>query len=149
MDNQLPVFVYGTLRPGFGNYSWALAGKTVAETDATLPNSVMHHGGGFPLVVHGDATVTGVAIDVDPDRYGDVLAALDALEGYRPAGRSNLYDRVVRTVYTPSGPRRAWVYLYAADGLDTRPVIASGDWATVATPARHLARHMAADREVA
>lgn len=124
--DQLPVFVYGTLRPGLGNYRWLLAGQTVHEQPATLPDAVMHEGPGFPYVVDGDGVVRGDLVEVRADVYVEVLASLDSLEGYSPSRRANHYDRVVRTVDTSAGPRQTWVYLAAAtpDG----PVVASGDW---------------------
>ena len=124
--DQLPVFVYGTLRPGRGNYGWALSGRTVNEEPATLAGAVMHHGPGFPYVVTGDGVVVGDLIEVDPAAYDDVMASLDALEGYRPARRSNLYDRVVTSVRTATGPRKAWVYLAAR--VPAGPLVASGEW---------------------
>lgn len=48
---RLPVFAYGTLRPGEGNYAWALAGKTTAEVPATVVGMVLLDGPGFPFTV--------------------------------------------------------------------------------------------------
>ena len=86
----LPVFVYGTLRPGEGNYSWALAGKTVAEVPATVSGLALHEGPGFPYaVLTGDPAdrVHGTLITIHRDLYEQVFARLDALDGVRPGGR--------------------------------------------------------------
>lgn len=129
---QLPVFVYGTLRPGCANFSWTLDGNTTSITPATLDAAVMYRGPGFPYVAAGDGVVVGDLIDLVPGRYRDVLATLDRLEGYDPdrRGGSNHYDRVQRTVTTADGPRPAWVYMVAS-GPGREP-IRSGDWLAAA-----------------
>ena len=47
---------------------------------------------------------------VDAERYDEVLADLDRLEGYRP-GRSSFYVRQAVTVRKEGGEETAWVYL--------------------------------------
>lgn len=129
---QLPVFVYGTLRPGCGNFAWTLAGNTAAITPATLDGATMYRGPGFPYVAAGDGVVVGDLIDITADRYDDVLATLDGLEGYRPGHRGGShYDRVQCTVMTPDGPRQAWVYMVNQQ-LGREP-IPSGDWLVATT----------------
>jgi gamma-glutamylcyclotransferase (GGCT)/AIG2-like uncharacterized protein YtfP len=133
-----PVFVYGTLRSGEGNYSWALAGKTASETRATLTGAVMHDNGGFPFVTMLDATETNQVIGdlmyINPDDYFLVMNSLDGLEGYRgPGNPGNMYDRVLVTVTTEDGTEvEAYTYLVASDLYEYRvsrlPVIDSGDW---------------------
>src|SRR5262249_3285693 len=47
---ELPVFVYGTLRTGQDNYVRFLAGKTTRELPATLPDHSMYVAYGYPFV---------------------------------------------------------------------------------------------------
>src|SRR5262249_60711090 len=47
---ELPVFVYGTLRSGQDNYARFLAGKNVRETPAALPDHSMYVAYGYPFV---------------------------------------------------------------------------------------------------
>lgn len=127
----LPVFVYGTLRNGEGNYQGILAGNTISEIPARLPHATMYDGGCPFVVAEGTGTVTGEVMALNPDTLDETMARLDRLEGYRGPGMSNMYDRVRTTVETTDGPVEAWVYLCGAgseDWLDDMPVIESGDW---------------------
>lgn len=149
MNNQIPVFVYGTLRTGLGNWSWALRGKTLSESPATLAGAYMRDNGGFPFVHMTDAapeaTVIGEVMVIDPDHYDDVMDALDSLEGYYGPGRPNMYDRVLVDVTTDDGQTiTAYTYLAGADLYQNRvrhlPRITSGDWST---HDRHAAKRLA------
>lgn len=144
MSNQMPVFVYGTLRNPNGvnpqgNYRWALAGRTVSEQPATLDRAVMYdNNGGFPFVSRTDATdhdqVQGEVMYLDPTQYDAVVRDLDGLEGYRgPNARGNMYERVLVTVTTADGQQiEAYTYLTAPDLFEHRvkhlPVVTNGDW---------------------
>ena len=133
---NLPFFVYGTLRPGQGNYR-ILAGQTVGEFPATLAGHALY-GPGLPYVTAGeeDSAVVGDLIFVAPEHYGEVLDRLDCLEGYRPGGRHSHYEREARAVrYVdadgPEATTLAWVYLAgpaARERLQAAERIAGGDW---------------------
>jgi gamma-glutamylcyclotransferase (GGCT)/AIG2-like uncharacterized protein YtfP len=135
MTNR-PFFVYGTLRPGQGNYR-LLAGRTVAEFPATLPGHALY-GPGLPYVTAGeeDWAVVGDLIFVASERYGEVLAGLDCLEGYRPGSRHCHYEREARTVrYVDADGAEAtsvaWVYLAGPavrERLRPAERIPGGDW---------------------
>lgn len=131
-----PFFVYGTLRPGQANHARLLAGRTTAEVPATLPGHVLY-GPGLPYVTAGEesSAVVGTLVFVAPERYAEVLADLDHLEGYRP-GRPCHYERKARVVRHP-GPDGAdttsvaWVYLAGPavrERLRPAERIPSGDW---------------------
>ncbi|NYV76713.1 gamma-glutamylcyclotransferase [Streptomyces sp. UH6] len=151
---RLPVFVYGTLRPGGLYHPDFLLGRTTAEEPATLRGAVLHEGPGYPYALEdthtgtdtatgggtgrdGDAVATvvrGELMMLREDGYEQVLAALDRLEDHRPGDPSSLYLRVVREVTrTADGaPVAAWVYL-AAPRLAARlraeaRIVTSGDW---------------------
>ncbi|GHF59294.1 gamma-glutamylcyclotransferase [Streptomyces mashuensis] len=132
---RLPVFVYGTLRPGRCNHDRFLGGRTVAEVPARMRDVVLYEGPGYPYAVaRPGGEVRGELVTVDPERYEEVLAALDVLEGCRPGdpGRS-LYDRVVREALVEDGGAvRAWVYL-AAERVARRlrlsgTLVRGGEW---------------------
>ncbi|MCQ4043599.1 gamma-glutamylcyclotransferase family protein [Streptantibioticus rubrisoli] len=131
---RLPVFVYGTLRPGEANHG-LLRGRTAAETPAVLSGALLYEGPGYPYAVDdpGGGEIHGELIDPLPQVYEAVLADLDRLEEYVPGAPGNLYERVAREVRPTSGrPRSAWVYFAApatarvlrANGVPIR----SGDW---------------------
>ncbi|MFJ8752283.1 gamma-glutamylcyclotransferase family protein [Streptomyces sp. NPDC102441] len=112
--DQKPVFVYGTLRAGQGNYFGILEGTTVQERPAIL-NGYTLFGRGVPFAVEReDRIVVGEVMDVDAALWPGVLRRLDQLEGYRGEGRpSNMYDRKVRTVTLADGST-VEVYVYLA-----------------------------------
>jgi gamma-glutamylcyclotransferase (GGCT)/AIG2-like uncharacterized protein YtfP len=136
---QHSVFVYGTLRPGQGDYRWLLAGRTVRESPATAKGLALY-GTGFPYAVpQPGARIVGDLITIEPALYREVLAELDALEGYhahRPA--TSQYIRTTRSIIAtnplPDGGtwetfHTAWIYL-AGPGTTpmTMPRITADDW---------------------
>ncbi|MEU9040123.1 MULTISPECIES: gamma-glutamylcyclotransferase family protein [unclassified Kitasatospora] len=135
-EEDLPFFVYGTLRSGGRNHAAHLAGRCADIRPAVLDGAALHAGPGFPYAVL-DATpgrrITGELVTVRPGAYAGALAALDLLEECRADG-TGLYVRRRMAVRTAAGePRDAWVYLAgpAAEArLRERPaLIESGDWA--------------------
>jgi gamma-glutamylcyclotransferase (GGCT)/AIG2-like uncharacterized protein YtfP len=126
---MLPVFVYGTLRNGFGNYNWALKGKTEKEETALLEGSIypVHSGGGFPCLIEEEGLVHGELMYIKPDLYDDVMQSLDNLEGYFPKREStSMYVRRVRDVHVGTKTIKAYVYVYNRPLRTKR--IESGDW---------------------
>ncbi|WP_374050328.1 gamma-glutamylcyclotransferase family protein [Streptomyces roseicoloratus] len=81
---ELPFFVYGTLRPGAYNHDRYLLGRTGTEDDAVLPGAVLRDGPGYPYVVPGEGRVAGSLVTAAPGSYGELLGVLDAME--LPAG---------------------------------------------------------------
>ena len=139
MGRQHSVFVYGTLRPGQGNYRRLLAGRTMGEVSATAEGLALY-GSGFPYAVpQPGARVVGDLLTIKPELYRDVLADLDPLEGYYPGrpGASH-YIRKTRSVValnrTPNGGtwralHTAWIYLAGPDVDPSRmPRITDDDW---------------------
>ncbi|MFE2286966.1 gamma-glutamylcyclotransferase family protein [Streptomyces sp. NPDC059443] len=132
---ELPFFVYGTLRPGEVNHDLFLRGRTAAEEPARLPDAALYEGPGYPYAVdRPGSAIAGELITPDPRAYGELLAALDLLEEYKgPGSPGNVYDRFAREALRPDGTRvRAWVYL-AAPPLarrlaDSGTEIPGGDW---------------------
>lgn len=110
------VFVYGTLKRGYGNHSvmrrakGRLIGKHVTE-----PKWTMHHLGAYPGISQGGHTeITGEVYEVDS------LLPLDVLEGY-----PHFYNRTL--IETQYGP--AWVYfLKKPSAYANFNVVESGVW---------------------
>ncbi len=137
--NQHPIFVYGTLRHDQSNYRRFLAGHTIREEPAILPDHALHTGQ-YPYVfdTHDGSRVYGELMFPHSDRYDDLLARLDELEGYRPGDPSSEYLRVIRPVeYTTSAGEPlttpAWVYHAGPDARHRATEhnrIPSGDWLT-------------------
>lgn len=124
VSDELPFFVYGTLRPGAYNHDRFLAGRIGAEADAVLDGAVLYDGPGYPYVVPAEkGRVVGTLLTPAPGAYGELFGLLDRLE--LPVG----YERVAKDVVrTGDGARvAAWVFLAGPDA-PLGPVIESGDW---------------------
>lgn len=119
---QYPFFVYGTLRPGLGNYSWALDGYTTREETARVHGLTMFLGIGFPYATiarperNAEATsIVGEVVWVDEQHYDDVLISLDRLEGFRGEGHpSNHYDRILVKAEVNGEEVEAYTYVASA-----------------------------------
>lgn len=127
---RLPVFVYGTLRPGEKNYPRYLAGRTVCEVAATAEGQLYFVAdGGYPYVQPGGFRVAGELVYLDPSRYEETLRGLDALEEYDPDDEAHSVYLRRRTVVTLANGNRspAWIYYWNCPRIvGTR--IPSGDF---------------------
>lgn len=130
MIEHLPVFVYGTLRPGEKNHPAYLAGRTLAELPASISGQLYFVAdGGYPYVIEGEGRVWGELIRIAPAHYTTTLKALDALEEYDPANeKDSVYVRRAALVRLADGSEeRAWVYYWNCAQVVGRR-IAGGDF---------------------
>ena len=126
---MLPLFLYGTLRPGSWNHrDWMaphLAGPCRA---ASVSDVALHHVGGLPYLVPATgAVVIGDLADLDPGRYDSILDLLDEFEGTH-AGHYR------RSVVTTDGGEEAWAWLAGDDltaAVDASTLVPGGDWLEV------------------
>lgn len=124
------VFVYGTLKKGFGNHHHYL-GNAKAAGPASI-EGIMFHLGGFPAINLSErfSKITGELYEVSWDEILD----MDRLEG---VGR-NFYDRVetrVEHLDNPSVTRLVWTYIFSRDkAAKENFVIPSGTWQGPDTP---------------
>lgn len=126
-DHRLPVFVYGTLRPG-GRLHHHVAAVATRIRPADLPGHVLHGGPTHPWVAPGAGLVRGDLVAIAADRYHRALADLDRVEMVVPGAGDNEYERVAARVEPDVGAAvTAWVWR-AGPGAPLGPVIASGDW---------------------
>ncbi|MCX4745547.1 gamma-glutamylcyclotransferase [Kitasatospora sp. NBC_01287] len=108
-DPVLPVFVYGTLRPGGRYHDRYLGGRCERIEPAVLAGAALHDGPGYPYAVaDADPTrrVRGELVTVHEAAFARVLAALDVLEECRPDG-TGLYVRLRRPVTVETAPEAA------------------------------------------
>lgn len=133
LDEKLPVFIYGTLRPGQKNHRRFLAGCARREVPARIRGELhvfLDPGGArYPFLVPGDDIVRGDLVELREECRRQTLADIDRLEGYDAQNDGGLYLRRRRPVETDSGETvEAWVYLW--NGPWTKTVkIDSGDFA--------------------
>lgn len=136
MEN-LPFFVYGTLRTGENNWERFLKDRTVEEIPAVLPDHKMFIDE-FPFVTDAEdgSSINGNLVYPKPELYDAVTRDLDGLEQYDPTTDTGWYMRVVReaVVQNENGESqkvRAWVY-HGGPGIlsdmDEKKLELSGDW---------------------
>lgn len=109
------IYVYGSLKRGFGNHR-LLEGSTLVHEDAIMSGK-MASLGGFPCVTtHGNNQIHGEIYEVDDN----TLARLDGLEGH-----PTFYCREI--VSTSKGD--AWVYLINDESYyQDNPIVRDGVW---------------------
>jgi gamma-glutamylcyclotransferase (GGCT)/AIG2-like uncharacterized protein YtfP len=130
LSPQLPVFVYGTLRPGEKNYPRYLAGRTLAELPGTVAGELFFVAdGGYPYLSTGEGRVQGEMMVLAPQHYAATLSRLDALEEYDPQDEANsVYLRRSAKVLLADGSERlAWVYYWNLAVVQGKRIV-SGDF---------------------
>ncbi|WP_174733087.1 gamma-glutamylcyclotransferase [Mesobacillus harenae] len=117
------IFVYGTLRKHEKNHSLLENTKCLAE-QAWIYGELYDTGLGYPAMKASLHHKTyGEVFEVDKQNLG----LLDELEDYIPNRNSNLYERVLQTIYTDSGEMEAEVYVTDRNELLGEPIL-HGDW---------------------
>ena len=124
-DDTLPVFVYGTLRPGdVGFRETALADRVECLGPAQVAGT-LYDLGEYPGAVLGKSGIIRGELLLPLDR--GVLPLLDEYEIYDPADpKSSEFLRLIAT--TVDSGLSIWIYAYNRSVTDV-PVIPSGDWA--------------------
>ena len=109
------VFVYGTLMPG--ELRWpALEPFAHGWEDATAPGRLWDTGDGYPAATFErcEASIPGVVVWINADRWDQALRRLDTIEG-----EGSLYRRV--EVKTSVGPATSYEWLGITAGLRPLP----------------------------
>lgn len=131
----LPMFTYGTLRPGECNHH-IVANTTDTILDGSIKGFEMVSNGGFPYIIDADEDheIQGSLFFVKEDEFPMVSWRMDMLEGTRfdPMDDRNHYTRQKRTVSTEQGEFEAWVYVPPlcdqAHLRETLTLVPSGNW---------------------
>ena len=107
-EQQHPVFVFGTLRPGHGNSrTWQGVAHPAHDGEATIADHRLVTNGGFPYCLPAEGeTTTGTLIVPFPENYELAMHYMDSLEGF-PLH----YNRKTIEVTTPLGTVTAWYYI--------------------------------------
>ena len=123
MSDQLQhLFVYGTLKPGHGNYR-----RIESHVHSARPGTIqgiLIDCGAFPALLHGEGIVKGMVLKVD----AEALRITDFIEGYHPDSGHSLYTRDEVQVNLDDGETiAAWTYFYAnPDHIHDRPRLEVG-----------------------
>lgn len=124
----LPVFVYGTLRPGGAAFGRFAASMRKVEP-ARLDGADLYDLGPYPMAVAGAGVVWGEVLHLNPLVYHFTLHALDRYEGYHPPTDGGLFVRRAVQVTLASGERSAaWTYLGQPEQVEGMPRVPGGDW---------------------
>lgn len=119
MDRRLPVFVYGTLKPGERLYHHI--GYAVRDAvPATIPGRLFDTPFGYPILVdpwgEGCPLINGVLLYALEDLYEEMMRTIDVIEG--EAG----FVKGVMEVQLPGGEKvEAFVYYYSEPPPYARP----------------------------
>lgn len=131
--------VYGTLRPGCGNYDHYFPYVNHTAEDVRIPGFAMYGVQGFPYAVRAEATdsieCSLITVTDTPENVAKLQRGLDFLEGYNPDNPAgNHYDRI----YVSVNGHQAHLYV-AGDALRDQhvlklPRLESGNWYEVSPP---------------
>ncbi|MEQ6333474.1 gamma-glutamylcyclotransferase family protein [Sphingobium sp. MK2] len=125
--SQLPLFVYGTLRPAFAGPMAAQLRATTRYIGRAVAQGRLYQIADYPAFVSGpEGQVIGDLLM--PFNLSATLAWLDDYEECtRAYPEPHEYRREQLTVQGQSGRVIAWAYIYALPVTDL-PLIASGDF---------------------
>jgi gamma-glutamylcyclotransferase (GGCT)/AIG2-like uncharacterized protein YtfP len=118
-QQQLKVFVYGTLKPNGKYYPIYCQGKTIKEQKCTALGKLFALPCGYPAMVMGNEQIWGFLLI-----FADVkeLANLDKLEGYSgyDNASNNEYERREILVYDENNLPldTAWVYFMSKEKVN-------------------------------
>ena len=115
------VFVYGTLKKGYGNHAAFLNKEPLCTIIAELPFTMVDLGP-YPALVptHGlDRQITGEIYEVDDV----ILEGLDHLEGY-----PEYYNRTQFDLRPYGIDGDAWVYFIEHMHYEDEKIVINGDW---------------------
>lgn len=142
ISQALPIFVFGTLRPGQGNFRTAQSGRAIEDIrpakifgvamisspESGFPRSIVKDDNEYSMV--GDLIYLKKSLGGDETRKN-----MDQLESFRIKHPSNsLYNRVARNVEILKDDGtiqtvKAWVYVSnKVNESDERNTIKNGDW---------------------
>lgn len=130
MNSTYLVFVYGSLRKGFGHPAFKYISNYFDFVCHAKIKGRLYDLGEYPAAVpeEEDHYIVGELYSVKhKDEFAYAIAQLDDYEGINPGEEnSSLYRRELANIYTDNGLVTAWVYWYNRS-VEGYPAIASGD----------------------
>lgn len=127
IERALPIFVFGTLRPGYGNDRlWHGYADDVCDGTAILRDHRLVSNGAFPYCLPAEGQYAiGTLIVPHVHNYQAVLSRMDALEGV-----PHHYTRRVCMVETPDSIIQAHYYIPAhTEEYGNLSPVPGNDWA--------------------
>jgi gamma-glutamylcyclotransferase (GGCT)/AIG2-like uncharacterized protein YtfP len=118
------VFVYGSLRK-LGHHNRILANAPCAASQSWTTGALFDSGSGFPCMVQSEGRVYGELYIVNKDQ----LAAIDKFKDFYGQGCEHHFERVIQTVMTDKGPKKAYVYILKdLSQAHLMERVENGDW---------------------
>ena len=115
---QLPLFLYGSLKPGGEGFVEFLAGRLVSVCDGSIRGRILPaKEENYPRLVPGEGRVEGVLVEVQPCLWRRLIRDLDHYENYYPRNPDHsLFVRRKTRARLESGEEiEAWTYFWAGD----------------------------------
>ena len=142
LAQPLPLFVFGTLRPGQGNFRLIKEGNCIETvSEAKLSGVAMVAGKGYPyphskLMDEEGYSIFGDVVSLKPNKGSiETRSNMDRLESFRSNYRStSLYTRVdkIATIVDSSGnAREVKVWIYVSNNLPKEAnenILKDGNW---------------------
>jgi gamma-glutamylcyclotransferase (GGCT)/AIG2-like uncharacterized protein YtfP len=113
LGEQIVVFVYGTLKEGYGNHRYHLGdGRGTFLGYGVTKKKFRMLDGGFPVVINYETDIPEGRVQGEVyGVYADTMADLDALEGY-----PDMYTRSEEQIEMQDGSViTAWIYTGSED----------------------------------
>lgn len=126
-EEEINLFVYGTLLPGNHMYDSLFSGLDVKQLDGVVNGTLYSVNGAFPGLVEGSNDVEGKMYQVTGSQR-EIFELLNGLHGYESAiGKNPLYRFEELEVRTNEGEYKAYAYIFnrSTEGLTE---IKSGSW---------------------
>ena len=122
MVNTHTVFVYGTLKKGFGNHQLLEDAEYVGKAETVSNNYTMYSLGGFPGVREGGSTrINGEVYKVNDDE----LSRLHRLEGH-PVFYKAVNKQVRLTERITNNQTEAYIYILQSEPTGNKQI--GGTW---------------------
>lgn len=122
MVNTHTVFVYGTLKKGFGNHQLLEDAEYVGKAETVSNNYTMYSLGGFPGVREGGSTrINGEVYKVNDDE----LSRLHRLEGH-PTFYKAVNKQVRLTERITNNQTEAYIYILQSEPTGNKQI--GGTW---------------------
>ncbi len=134
MKKKILVFVYGTLKKGYGNHRLLTTSKFVSKA-TTADKYLFQDNGSFPYVIDNSLQQSQVREELKHNVIGElyevteeVLSSLDSLEGYRKNSSYSLYDRQVVTVVDENNKKIKCNMYVSQRFYPSLKILDSGEW---------------------
>ena len=114
LNSQLPLFVYGTLRPDESNYKRYLRGRALSQSPAWVRGELwLDPSEDYPYLCARKDRVSGYLLTLKPALFASTMASIDMLEDFSPKQPlTSLYVRQRIIAHGPRGDILAWTYLW-------------------------------------